>query len=442
MAIDPMERRLAAIIVADICGYSRLTTIDEEGVVRRFNERVDTIIRPAIEKNGGRFVKHTGDGFIGEFQSVSAAFRCASEIQEAFVERNQQAAQAGRGPLLELRIGLDIGDIIMRDGDVFGNGVNIAARLEALASPNGICVSQRAREQLNQFEVSFVDLGDQKLKNIAGSVRAYQVQQGDAPGLMYMLRHRRVYRRAAVIGLLILGAIGIVIAYWIMNPGGVRDREAFLAEQLTEVNCSWLTISEFSDGEEGVQLSVSGASVAPGGSVRNTLLREAEQAGVPVERINVRGIVPMAPSQCQLMEGLQRYRYTGITRLEASETTIGGDEGVRFRLVFDPEELAQYTHIYSIDPSGEMIMAEDRASMVDRAYERDDGRLEVDYMSDHVGWGGIILMESDAPIDDDIVLSLVGSERQVPAFDEAAERDNWRFELVWLNSEGEEDDES
>lgn len=439
--VDPMERRLAAIIVADVVGYSRLTTLDEEGTIRRFNARMDEIIRPAIEGNDGRFVKHTGDGFIAEFHSVAAAFRCASAIQEQFEDRNAKAKEREeKNNPLQLRIGLDIGDIIVKQGDVFGNGVNIASRLESMAAAGGICVSQRAREHLGQFEVQFVDLGEQRLKNINEPVRAFQVTRGSV-GLKYLFLHKRIYRRMALLlGLVFLIVLG-VLAYFLWYPRGPSDPEAFLDQQLAEMQCSWLALSEYSEGSDGVEISLRGASVAPGPSIQRTLVREAEAAGLTISRLNVNRVAPMEVSQCQLLESLRRYRHTGIRRLEASETTIGNDPGVRFTLIFDPDELADFAHIYSIDPDGSVILAETRDELVGRAEQLADGRYAVDYLSDHIGWGGILLMESNAEIDNEIVLALARSAGGASAFEEAAQRDNWRFELVWLNSEAEEDDE-
>jgi class 3 adenylate cyclase len=439
--VDEMRRRLAAIIVADVVGYSRLTTIDEEGTIQRLNARMDEIVRPAIDKAGGRFVKHTGDGFIGEFPSVSAAFKCATAIQEQFDLRNLENKKDGQHEPLLVRIGLDIGDIITKEGDVFGNGVNIAARLEGLAAPGGICISQRAREHLGQFEVQFRDLGEQRLKNIAEPVRAYQVTS-ESPGILYLFSHNRVYRRVAfwIAALLLFGLAALAYTLW--YPRGVSDPRAFLTEELGQLQCSWLRITEFSEGEAGVELAVAGASVTPGTSVERALTQTAEAAGVTISRINVSQIAPMETSQCELIEGLRRYQHIGIRRLDADETTVGNDVGVRFTLVFDPDELHQYAHIYSIDPDGSIILAENREQLIERAERLDDGRLAVDYLSDHVGWGGIMLMESDAPIDNELVLSLADSMEQVPEFEASAQRDNWRFELLWLNSDAEGEGDS
>src|SRR5215472_15450207 len=134
------ERRLAAILAADVAGYSRLIGVDEEGTLHRLRSIRAEVIDPAIAAHKGRLVKTTGDGLLAEFASVVDALRCAVEIQRGIASRNAALASDKR---LDHRIGIHQGDIIVEDGDIFGDGVNIAARLEALADPGGICVSAR-----------------------------------------------------------------------------------------------------------------------------------------------------------------------------------------------------------------------------------------------------------------------------------------------------------
>ncbi len=436
MTDNPLPRRLAAIVVADIVGYSRLTTIDEEGTVLRFGKLMDSVIKPAIDENQGRFVKHTGDGFIAEFSSAAAAFRGSMQIQMAFAEVNHDATESGSAdePLL-LRMGIDIGDIIITEDDVFGNGVNIAARLETLAEAGGICVSQRARDHLAQFKVNFVDLGEQHLKNIAEPVRVFQVTK-EAVSFRYLWRRKRIYKRVAIWSAAAAVMLTVLICVYLFYPRGVSNTEQFFERRVAELQCSWLTLAEFSEGEGGAEVSISGASVTPGSSVEAALRRDATEADVAVSQINVRQIVPMEASQCQLIEALRRHRHTGISRLEADEVGIGQGTGARFTVVFDPDTLGQYANIYSIDPDGSIILVESRDAMMSRAVVRPDGREAVDYMSGHIGWGGILLMEADAPIDNDLVLSLADRTGQMGDIEEIAERNDWRFELVWLNSRG------
>ena len=168
------ERRLAAILAADVAGYSRLIGIDEEGTLNRLRSIRAEVIDPAIAAHRGRLVKTTGDGFLAEFASVVDALRCAVDAQQAIAGRNTWIATAER---IEFRIGIHQGDIVVEDGDIFGDGVNVAARLEALAEPGGICVSARVQEDaVGRLDLAFEDLGEQTLKNIARPVRVFRVQ--------------------------------------------------------------------------------------------------------------------------------------------------------------------------------------------------------------------------------------------------------------------------
>jgi adenylate cyclase len=174
------ERRLAAILAADVVGYSRLISDDEEGTLARMRALRSDLIDRKIAEHHGRIVKTTGDGMLVEFQSVVDALRCANEIQTDMAKRNA-ALPAGRR--IEWRIGINVGDIVVEDGDIFGDGVNVAARLESMAEPGGICVSSRVQEyaagKLDNF--AFADLGEQQLRNITNPVRVFRVTTGPAP---------------------------------------------------------------------------------------------------------------------------------------------------------------------------------------------------------------------------------------------------------------------
>jgi adenylate cyclase len=167
------ERLLAAILAADVVGYSRLIGADEEGTLDRLKAIRAGVIDPTIAAHRGRLVKTTGDGLLVEFASVVDALRCAVEVQRELADRGGAGSADRR---IELRIGIHQGDIVVEDGDIFGDGVNIAARLEALADPGGICVSARVQEDTaGRLDLIFTDLGEQKLKNIARPIRAYRV---------------------------------------------------------------------------------------------------------------------------------------------------------------------------------------------------------------------------------------------------------------------------
>src|SRR5690242_20651471 len=168
-------RRLAAILAADVAGYSRLIGADEEGTLNRLRSIRAEVIDPKISEHRGRIVKTTGDGLLIEFSSVIDALRCATEWQNGMVALNAPAPGDNR---IEFRIGIHQGDIVVEDDDIFGDGVNVAARLEGLAEPGGICVSARVQEDVaGRLDLTFDDIGEQSLKNIARSVRVYRVRR-------------------------------------------------------------------------------------------------------------------------------------------------------------------------------------------------------------------------------------------------------------------------
>jgi adenylate cyclase len=167
-------RKLAAILAADVAGYSRLIGLDEEGTIARLHAFRRELIDPTISNHHGRIVKTTGDGLLVEFASVVDAVRCAVEVQRGMAERNGGTGVERR---IEFRVGINVGDIVIYGSDILGDCVNIAARLEGLAESGGICVSARVQEDAQgKLDIAFEDIGEQKLKNIARSVRAYRVR--------------------------------------------------------------------------------------------------------------------------------------------------------------------------------------------------------------------------------------------------------------------------
>jgi adenylate cyclase len=160
-----VTRRLAAILAADVAGYSRLMGIDEEGTHERLKAHLVELVKPKIEEHRGRTVKSTGDGLLAEFASVVDAVRCAVEVQRGMINREPGVPEEQR---IRFRIGVNLGDVIAEEHDIFGDGVNVAARLEALAEPGGICVSRVVRDQVrDRLDFLFEDMGEQQVKNIA-----------------------------------------------------------------------------------------------------------------------------------------------------------------------------------------------------------------------------------------------------------------------------------
>jgi adenylate cyclase len=171
LATERVERKLAAILAADVAGYSRLMGADEEGTHERLKAHLRQLVDPKIKEHRGRIVKNTGDGMLVEFPSVVDAVRCAAEIQRSMIDRNADTSEDKR---ISFRIGINLGDVIVEPEDIFGDGVNIAARLEALAEPGGICISRVVRDQIrDKLPYPFEDMGEQSVKNIARPICVY-----------------------------------------------------------------------------------------------------------------------------------------------------------------------------------------------------------------------------------------------------------------------------
>jgi adenylate cyclase len=174
MADVRVERRLVAILAADVAGYSRLMGRDEEGTLAALKACRRELIDPSLAEHRGRIFKTTGDGVLVEFASAVDAVRCAMEIQRAMVEHNADMPEDRR---IEFRIGINVGDIIIDEGDIYGDGVNIAARVEALATPGAVCLSENAYQQVKgKLALDISDMGERHLKNIAQPVRIYSVR--------------------------------------------------------------------------------------------------------------------------------------------------------------------------------------------------------------------------------------------------------------------------
>ncbi|MBR1279836.1 adenylate/guanylate cyclase domain-containing protein, partial [Bradyrhizobium sp. AUGA SZCCT0283] len=172
-----VDRRLAAILAADVVGSCRLIGIDEEGTLAQLKALRKTLFEPKITEHHGRVVKNTGDGALVEFGSVVDAIRCAVEVQHGMAEQNIDVPQDKR---IEFRIGIHVGDIIIEDDDFFGDGVNIAVRLEGIAEPGGVSISDDAHRQIRgKVDITFEDLGSQSLKNIAEPMRVWRARIGN-----------------------------------------------------------------------------------------------------------------------------------------------------------------------------------------------------------------------------------------------------------------------
>src|ERR1700737_4993116 len=178
LSSERVDRRLAAGLAADVAGYSRLMGLNEERTLANLKSFRKTLVDPSIAAHRGRIVKTTGDGMLVEFASAVDAARCAVEVQCGMAAQNADVPQDVR---IEFRIGIHVGDIIIDDNDIFGDGVNIAARLEGIAEPGGICISDdEPRQVRGNIDIAFDDMGLQTLKNIAEPMRAWRMRIGNA----------------------------------------------------------------------------------------------------------------------------------------------------------------------------------------------------------------------------------------------------------------------
>jgi class 3 adenylate cyclase len=242
MTTTTATRRLAAILAADVVGYSRLMGADEEGTHERFKAHLRELVDPKIREHHGRIVKTTGDGVLAEFASVVDAVRCAGEIQRGMANRDLDLAEERR---LRFRIGVNLGDVIADGGDIYGDGVNIAARLEALAAPGSICVSGTVRDHIgDRLPYAFEDMGEQSVKNIARPVRAYALRpEGRAllPASGFPARPSR--RGRVIVGAAATVALVIVcIAWWFWPAATSRSGTGKPQDQVTAASTPMPTV--------------------------------------------------------------------------------------------------------------------------------------------------------------------------------------------------------
>jgi class 3 adenylate cyclase len=223
-----VERRLAAILALDVVGYSRMMGVDEVGTLSALKAHRATLVDPAVARHHGRLVKTTGDGLLLEFASVVDAIACAVAIQRGMLSRNQEVAEDKR---IVFRIGINIGDIIIDDGDIFGDGVNVAARLEGLCEPGGVCISRAANDQVrDKLSLSFADLGEHAVKNIARTIGVFGLSASDiaalpeerpsaeAPRAVSAPAPARPRNRSVFIGVGVAALAAAGLAAWAFGP--------------------------------------------------------------------------------------------------------------------------------------------------------------------------------------------------------------------------------
>jgi class 3 adenylate cyclase len=432
-----LDRRLAAIVAADIVGYSRLMGRDEAGTLSRVKSLVTELLKPKIDAYRGRLVKTTGDGFLAEFSSVVDAFRCAEDVQDGIEARNAGLDEADR---LEARIGINVGEIIFDDGDVFGDGVNIAARLEALAEPGGICVSARAWEDLRKLQIDFTDLGEQKLKNITQPVQAFSLSRlnriGRPKSVLSKIRNNKgiAYATAALVVLL-----AVISGIYIFVAQSSDPALTFVTSSVDQMPCSWLRVAERSNVDGKNVFKITGASLTPPAAVSENILRAAVKQGLSIDKIEASELTGLSPRQCAWVETLKPLRYRGIPRISVDVSRGQGRQSQYSLNTFlvDFRDLKKVVQIYVDDGGGEivpLISSEEVQRMgSNRAVVKlPDGRYKITVENDTAGMSGIIFAESDRPIPKALISKAISSPADVKDFNAAAEAGHWRFELLWF----------
>ena len=452
------ERRLAAIMAADVVGYSRLMGEDEEDTVRKVKALIQEVVRPALEEHRGRLVKTMGDGFLAEFASVVEAFNCALRLQEVSGTRNVGVAADEQ---IVLRIGLNVGDIIIDDGDVFGDGVNIAARLEAMAQPGGICVPHRVWEDLAKLKARFEDLGEQKLKNISRPIRVYAYRgpakrpaaepetqpptapavaapEPDAPPAVPTAPRRPGGRRAVLIvggGVAALAAVAIA-AFTLRAPKAPPpDPYAFVQTRIAAAPCAWLRVSDHSSDEGVETYKLSGAANTERQLFVQGLVADAKAAKVDIDRVVMSDVAPLIADRCAWVDTLKRFRYAGVPRFDLRLVRMGR-RITRAQLTFDPQSLGASGALYGIEPSGrvERIVGRgDLASLAPPALVVSaDGRHTLNIDIDRAGWNGFVFLGASKPPPGALVENPLRSEADRKRFADLAKAGGWRFEMAWF----------
>src|SRR6185295_11877542 len=247
MVRQRVERKLAAVLVADVAGYSRLMELDEEETHRRHSVLQREVIRAHIGQHHGKIIKNTGDGALVEFASVVDAVHCAVEIQRRMSERNANVPDERR---IEFRIGINLGDVIVEPNDIYGDGVNVAARLEGLADPGGVCISGTAYDQVrDKVPYLFVDKGEQTVKNISRPIRVYALGADAVASLPELLstseapRSSRYRMNRALLAACVAGIILVAGGLWFgiksaRAPQSAADSSRFSMVVLPFVNLS------------------------------------------------------------------------------------------------------------------------------------------------------------------------------------------------------------
>ena len=324
-----MTRRLTAILAADVVGYSRLMEADEVGTLAALTAHREHLINPLISQHNGRIVKLMGDGVLVEFDSVVEAVTCALDIQNGMAVANGNVSEDRR---IELRIGVHLGDVMVENDDLYGDGVNVAARLEGLADPGGICISQQALDQVEtKMDLTYEDRGEQRLKNIARPIHTYCVQpRGHAGRTTTTTRHgTRVIHPLGWAVMVIVVALGAVVGWWQpwkshLVPASAPDADSPLDEKSSVVVLPFVNISGdkeqeyFSDGMT-VDLITDLSKIS-----QLTVISSTTSAGYKGKKIDIREIGKALNVRYAIEGSVRRVGTHVRINVQLVDTTTGG----------------------------------------------------------------------------------------------------------------------
>lgn len=426
------ERRLAAVLVGDIVGYSELVFRDEDSTLTRVKSAFE-LIYEVVERHGGRVVKTMGDGFIAEFASVIIGFEAAREILVNI--------GSGEEDLLTLRMGLHVGDIIFQaDGDIVGNGVNIASRLESFARPGHIAISGRAADELRRREIEFTYRGSHRLKNIADPVDVYEY--GSTGGTIRWRYRFTVSQWKRVTSIAIL-ACCVGLAYWFWPRAGYNpDRD------LASIPCSWLRVNDHSAVEGRQVWKIGGYSIQTAGQLKQLLMQRSIDNNETDAVFLLDQLIPIAPKQCNWVEKIRRFGYFGtpmihivpFNQIKPSRIDdpyyngmkpLSGSVAARLLSINDTL-LRRPFFIYAIEPNGTISYLADRKIFDEASTKPADSGDEkgVVIYQDHGGSSAFIVLEADQAPPKGLVERQVADIADIQRFDEVARANHWSFSLV------------
>lgn len=450
------ERRLAAILAGDVVGYSKLVHSDEDEAllkVKHSFEMVDTVVK----LRGGRVVKTMGDGFIAEFASVVAAFEAARAILENIKNNDADG--------LTMRMGLHVGDIVFEaDGDILGNGVNIAARLEGFTQPGNIAVSGRAADELLRRKIEFFNHGAHQLKNIDEPVEIYEYGEipddvkanvadpakGSAKAKAYIREASGASNQKARSGGKGLGlALIVTVLAGAGATGWWYTRPTFAAkEEIESISCSWLKINGNNDVNGRDVWSISGFSDKTADQLRQTLIQKAVEKNAMKFDVIIGDIIPIESSQCNWIENVKKFAYLGIPRLRILESTTNkgiqetgpyaGQRNVTTNIVeLDLNLLNRNFFVYAIEPNGVISYAGSRdelKAVPENIVTKD--KMVMKFEQNHLGSSTLIVLEADQQPPLGLVEKQNKTMAEIQEFYEIGKRDNWSINLVQFVAAG------